>query len=226
MAVIEEGVVGPGTKVVDKPSYLSLLVDDLRRGIITENPIVRLVLGVCPTLAVTTSTINGLGMGLATSAVLICSNLIISLIGRIIPAKVRIPCYIVVIAGFVTMVDMTMAAYTPDLHRVLGIFVPLITVNCIILGRAEAFASKNPVPRALADGVGMGLGFTIMLVIVGTIRGLLGTGAIGDMQLLHPDIPPLLLFVLPPGAFLVLGYLIGLTNHISASVEARRARPQ
>jgi Na+-translocating ferredoxin:NAD+ oxidoreductase subunit E len=226
VAVVEKELPGASAGTAGRAPISVQMIGDIKRGIIDENPALRLVLGMCPALAVTTSFINGLGLGLATMAVLICSNIVISLIGPYIPSKVRIPSYIVIIASFVTVVDMMMAAYTPDLHRVLGIFVPLITVNCIILGRAEAFASKNSVLRALADGVGMGLGFTFVMATMGIIRGLLGMGMLIDWQLLPDSIPPLLFFILPPGAFLVLGYLIGLANHISASAGARRGRPQ
>ena len=226
MAVLERDLPGAGAGAVKGPSMAAQMLGDIKRGIIDENPTLRLVLGMCPTLAVTTSFINGLGMGVATFAVLICSNVLISMIGRYIPSRVRIPSYIVVIAAFVTVVDMIMAAYTPDLHRVLGIFVPLITVNCIILGRAEAFAGKMPVLRSLADGIGMGLGFVLMMALIGTIRGLLGTGLLFTLPVIPDEIPPFVMFILPPGAFLVLGYLIGLANHISAGIEARRGRPQ
>jgi Na+-translocating ferredoxin:NAD+ oxidoreductase subunit E len=226
VAVAEKGLPGVGAGRSGGSPAIAEMIGDIRRGIVSENPALRLVLGMCPALAVTTSFINGLGLGLATMAVLIASNVVISLAGPYIPSKVRIPSYIVIIASFVTLIDMTMAAYTPDLHRVLGIFVPLITVNCIILGRAEAFASKNKVRRALADGIGMGIGFTLVMATMGIIRGMLGMGMLIDWQVLPDNIPPLLIFILPPGAFLVLGYLIGLANHISASVEARRGRPQ
>lgn len=225
MAVLERDLPAAGAGETKGPSLGAQMLGDIKRGIIDENPTLRLVLGMCPTMAVTTSFVNGLGLGVATMAVLICSNVLISLVGPYIPSKIRIPSYIVIIAAFVTVVDMIMAAYTPDLHRVLGIFVPLITVNCIILGRAEAFAGKMPVLRSLADGIGMGLGFVIMMSLIGTIRGLLGTGLLFTVPVIPDEIPPFVMFILPPGAFLVLGYLIGLANHVSASIEARRGRP-
>lgn len=185
----------------------------LTNGIFRENPIFVLLLGMCPTLGVTTSAINGMGMGLATAFVLIMSNLVISLITNIIPDKIRIPSFIVVIAAFVTVVDMSMAAYLPDLHASLGLFIPLIVVNCIVLGRAEAFASKNKVVPSILDGLGMGLGFTLSLTILGGIREFLGSGAIFNTSI-YPDKFGMLIFVLAPGAFIALGYLIAVVNKI------------
>ncbi|HCX65554.1 MAG TPA: electron transport complex subunit RsxE [Eubacteriaceae bacterium] len=190
---------------------------NLFRGIVPENPIFRLMLGLCPTLAVTTSAFNGLGMGLATTAVLIGSNVVIALLKNQIPDKIRIPSYIVVIASFVTMVGMLLQAYLPDLNRSLGIFIPLIVVNCIILARAESFASKNGVVNSLADGIGMGLGFTISLVILGAIRELFGVGSVFGFTILGGAFEPALLMILPPGAFLTLGLLLGLINKVSES---------
>jgi electron transport complex protein RnfE len=182
----------------------------LTKGIIKENPTFVLLLGMCPTLATTTSALNGMGMGAATLAVLILSNLAISLIAKFIPAKVRIPSYIVVIAAFVTMVDLLMQAYTPDLHGTLGIFIPLIVVNCIVLGRAEAFASKNGALASAIDGLSIGLGFTLSLTVLGAVRELLGSGMIFGQTVI--DTEGILIFVLAPGAFLVLGYLLVLFN--------------
>ena len=180
-------------------------------GIIKNNPTFVLVLGMCPTLGTTTSAINGMGMGVATMAVLIMSNLVISLIKNLIPDKVRIPAFIVVIASFVTIIQMLMQAYVPSLYASLGVFIPLIVVNCIILGRAEAFASKNGALDSILDGIGIGLGFTLSLTVIGAVREVLGSGAIFGYQLGISDYMPLV-FVLAPGAFLVLGYLMVLFN--------------
>ncbi|MFO7370593.1 MAG: electron transport complex subunit E [Bacteroidales bacterium] len=186
----------------------------LTNGLIRENPAFVLALGACPALAVTTSGINGLGMGAATTFVLLSSNTIISLLKNLIPDKVRIAAFIVVIATFVTIVDLVMKAYTPDLYKALGIFIPLIVVNCIILGRAEAFAQKNSVWPALLDGLGMGLGFTLALTIMGSIREILGNGSIFNIRLLSESASTILLFVLPPGAFITYGLLIATMNKI------------
>lgn len=188
-------------------------IANLTRGILKENPTFVLLLGMCPTLATTTSALNGLGMGAATLFVLALSNVAISLIAGVIPAKVRIPAYIVVIATFVTMVDLLMQAYVPALYSTLGIFIPLIVVNCIVLGRAEAFASKNGVLDSMFDGIGMGLGFTLSLTILGAVRELLGSWSIFGHKLIQVD--GMLVFVLAPGAFLVLGYLMVLFNRIN-----------
>ena len=192
------------------------LIKIIKNGIVDENPTFRLVLGMCPTLAVTTAAINGIGMGLATAFVLIASNLVISLIKNYIPSQVRIPAFIVVAATFVTMTGMLMEAYFPDLFESLGIFIPLIVVNCIILGRAEAFASKNSPAAALADGVGMGIGFTLALTLLGIIRELLGAGTIFGMQIMSQGYDPAVIMILPPGAFLTLGLLLGLFNKLTA----------
>ena len=181
------------------------------RGFIKENPILVLLLGCCPTLATTTSAINGMSMGLATTFVLIMSNLVISLLKGFIPDKVRIPCFIVVIASFVTIVQHVMQAYVPDIYETLGLFIPLIVVNCIVLGRAEAFASKNTVFPSILDGAGMGLGFTFALTILGCIRELLGSGSMFGLRIL-PETANMLLFILPPGAFICLGFLIAIVN--------------
>ena len=183
------------------------------KGLIKENPILVLLLGCCPTLATTTSAINGMSMGLATTFVLIMSNLVISLLKNFIPDKVRIPCFIVVIASFVTVVQLAMQAYVPDIYDTLGLFIPLIVVNCIVLGRAEAFASKNPVLPSILDGAGMGLGFTFALTVLGSIREILGSGSIFDQQLL-PESLNIIIFVLAPGAFIALGYLIAIVNRL------------
>ncbi len=187
------------------------------KGIIKENPVFVILLGLCPVLGVTTSAMNGLGMGLATSFVLVMSNLVISLIKNFIPDKVRIPCFIVVIASFVTIVQMVMQAYLPELYKQLGIFIPLIVVNCIILGRAEAFASKNNVISSIIDGFGMGLGFTLAVTVLGIIREILGSGSIFDIVFVGENAKTILLFVMPPGAFIVLGYLIALVNKFEKS---------
>ena len=183
-------------------------------GIVKNNPTFVLVLGMCPTLGTTTSAENGMGMGLATMAVLIMSNLVISLVKNIIPDKVRIPAFIVIIASFVTIIEMLMKAYVPALYASLGVFIPLIVVNCIILGRAEAFASKNSAFDSVLDGVGIGLGFTASLTVIGAVREVLGSGAIFGLPLGIADYAPLV-FVLAPGAFLVLGYLMVLFNKLA-----------
>ena len=185
----------------------------LTNGILRENPTFALVLGMCPTLATTTSAINGMSMGLATTAVLICSNIVISLLKNLIPDKVRIPAFIVVIASFVTMVQLLVQAYLPAVYDALGLFIPLIVVNCIVLGRAEAFAAKNNVGLSALDGIGMGLGFTLALPILGTIRELLGTGKIFDFAV-FPDSYGMLVFVLAPGAFIALAYVMALVNKL------------
>lgn len=185
------------------------------KGLIKENPALRLVLGTCPTLAVTTAAFNGLGMGAAATFVLVCSNVVISLLRRLIPDKVRLPAYIVVIAAFTTIVQMLVRAFLPAVDEALGIFLPLIVVNCIILGRAEAFASKNPVGLAALDGLGMGFGFTGALVLMGAIRELLGTGSLFGW----PEaglFPPITIFILPAGGFFVFGVLIWLTNKLAS----------
>ena len=186
-------------------------------GIIKNNPVFVLMLGMCPTLGTTTSAINGLGMGTATMFVLIMSNMIISLIKNFIPGKIRIPAFIVVIASLVTVVQLIMQAYVPDLYNSLGVFIPLIVVNCIILGRAEAFASKNGILSSMMDGAGIGLGFTMSLTITGTVRELLGSYSIFGMKLAETD--GILIFVLAPGAFLVLGYLMIIFNKLTAKLR-------
>lgn len=182
-------------------------------GLIKENPTFVLLLGMCPTLATTTSAINGLSMGLATMFVLICSNVAISLIKNLTPDMVRIPVFVVVIASFVTVLQMCLAAYLPAVNASLGLYIPLIVVNCVILGRAEAFACKHGAFDSMMDGVGMGLGFTVALTMLGMVRELLGAGSVFDIQLL-PETTNMLLFILPPGAFITLGYLVAIVNRL------------
>ena len=185
----------------------------LLNGIVKENPTFVLLLGMCPTLGTTSSAINGASMGLATTFVLVCSNIVISLIKNLIPDQVRIPAFVVVIASFVTALEMCMQAFVPEIYASLGLFIPLIVVNCIILGRAEAFACKNGVVPSLFDGVGMGLGFTIALALLGSVREILGTGRIFGVELYTEDYG-MLMFVLAPGAFIALGYLIAIVNKL------------
>ncbi len=184
----------------------------LTRGLLKENPTFVQLLGMCPTLAVTTSVKNGIGMGLSATAVLIASNIVISLLRRFIPNKIRIASYVVVIAGFVSMIEMLLKAYLPSISKSLGLFIPLIVVNCIILARAEAFASKNPVGKSALDGLGMGLGFTLGLTVVSVVRELLGNGTLLGFSIFGESFQPATLLILPPGAFIVLGLLIGLIN--------------
>lgn len=184
--------------------------ENFLKGIVQENPVFVLLLGLCPTLGVTSSALNGLGMGVATVFVLVMSNLVVSLIKNLIPDKVRIPAFIVIIASFVTVVQLLMEAYTPALYDQLGLFIPLIVVNCIVLGRAEAFASRNSVVSSLIDGLGMGVGFTMALTLLGAIRELLGSLSIFGLQLIEGD--GMLVFILAPGAFITLGFLIALMN--------------
>ena len=191
-------------------------------GVITENPTFRLVLGTCPTLAVTTSALKGLGMGAAATFVLVCSNLAISLLRKFIPDKVRIPAFIVIICAFVTMVQLLMQAFVPSLYESLGLFIPLIVVNCIILARAEAFASKNPPLSSVFDGLGMGVGFTLALVLMGSIRELIGNGSVFGFNLLGASYEPMLLIVLASGGFLTFGLLLGVFNLIVKKIEKNR----
>ena len=197
---------------------------EFEKGFWSENPIFRLVLGLCPTLAVTTTAENGIGMGLAATFVLVCSNVVISSIRNFIPKKVRIPAFIITIATFVTIVDLVMNGYFHALHKSLGLFIPLIVVNCIILGRAEAFASKNSVVISVVDGFGMGFGFTVSLVCIGAIREILGNGTIFNVALLGKSYLPLLFMILPPGAFIVLGVLLGLMNQVEIRLAERAGR--
>ncbi len=192
-------------------------LQNFTRGIFRENPVFVMMLGMCPTLGVTTSMANGFGMGLATLFVLALSNMAISLVKNFIPAMVRIPCYIVIIASFVTIINLLMEAYLPSLHAQLGIYIPLIVVNCIILGRAEAFASKNNIVQSLLDGLGMGIGFTIALALLGALREILGSGSILNYNFIGDDGYPILLFIMPPGAFLALAALIMIYNKISGA---------
>jgi electron transport complex protein RnfE len=190
-------------------------IQNFSKGLIKENPILVLVLGTCPTLATTSSSLNGLGMGVATTFVLIGSNVVISLLSNVIPDKVRIPAFVVIIASFVTIVDLLMQAYVPALYEKLGIFIPLIVVNCIVLGRAEAYACKNSVFSSFIDGLGMGLGFTVALGILGAFREIIGSGSIFGYKFIAGD--GVLVFILAPGAFIALGYMIALINRIKKS---------
>ena len=192
-------------------NYIKILLN----GVIKENPTFVLMLGMCPTLATTTSAINGMSMGLATMFVLICSNLVISLIKKLTPDMVRIPVFVVVIASFVTILQMVMQAFVPGIYATLGLFIPLIVVNCIILGRAEAFACKNGPIESIFDGIGIGLGFTIGLTALGVVREILGGGSVFGITLL-PESLNMLLFVLPPGAFITLGFLVAIVNKLRA----------
>ena len=187
--------------------------EQLKSGVILDNPVFMQTIGLCPTLATTTSLQNAIGMGAAATVVLICSNVVISALRKIIPDKIRIPSFIVIIAAFLTVVDMCMAAYLPSLHESLGLFIPLIVVNCIVLGRAEAFASKNKAIPSMLDGLGMGLGFTLSLTLLGTIREILGSGKAFNFPIFNENYG-MLIFVLAPGAFLALGYLIAIVNRI------------
>lgn len=193
------------------------LIQDFSKGIWKENAVFKLLLGLCPVLAVTTSAENGLGMGMATTFVLICSNVVVALLRKLIPSKVRIPAFIIVIATFVTVVQLSMEAWVYGLYQSLGIFIPLIVVNCLILGRAEAFASKNPISRSVFDGIGMGLGFTLALFILGAVREIFGSGAIMGIDLFGAGYQPMLLMILPPGAFIALGLLLAAMNKFEAS---------
>lgn len=184
-------------------------------GLIKENPTLRLALGTCPTLAVTTAAINGIGMGISATIVLVCSNLAISLLRNIIPDKVRIPAFITIIAGFVSVVQMLVKAFLPSIDKALGIYLPLIVVNCIILARAEMFASKNPVLPSVLDGLGMGIGFTAVLTLMGAIRELLGAGTIFSLPVTSEFISPMIIFLLPPGGFFVFGMLVAASNAIA-----------
>ena len=191
------------------------VLSEFTKGFYKQNPVFKQALGLCPVLAVSNSVESALGMGMAATFVLLCSNIIISLIRNIVPAKIRIPIYIVVIATFVTIVDLSMAGFLPALHKTLGIFVPLIVVNCIILGRAEAFASKNKLSDSLIDGIVMGLGFTIALTLLGSIREILGAGSIFGWKFVSEEASTVVLFILPPGAFIALGFLIAVVNMLT-----------
>ena len=191
------------------------LFQEFTKGILVENPVLRLVLGTCPTLAVSTSVESALGMGVAASIVLVCSNIAISALKKVIPQKVRIPAYIVIIASFVTIVQMLVKAFVPQIDAQLGVYLPLIVVNCIILGRAEAFACKNSVAASAVDGLGMGVGFTAALLLMGAVRELLGTGAIAGLQIIPASVSPMLIFILPPGGFFVFGILMACANKLA-----------
>ncbi len=188
-------------------------MQNFTKGFIKENPVFVMLLGLCPALGVTTSAFNGLGMGLATTFVLVMSNLVVSIIKNFIPDKVRIPSFIVIIASFVTIVELVMQGFMPALFDQLGLFIPLIVVNCLVLGRAEAFASKKSLPMAVVDGLGMGLGFSFALTVLGGVREILGSGAIFDIRLMQDDF--MLVFILAPGAFIGLGYLVALSRKVN-----------
>lgn len=199
----------------------SIILDKIKKSLINENPVFRLLLGLCPTLAVTTSLENAIGMGVATTFVLVCSNVLVSVLRNIVPKKIRIPVFIIIIASFVTIVSLVLEAFIPLLYKALGLFIPLIVVNCIILGRAEGFSSKHPVFISFIDGIAMGLGFILALSVLGAIREILGTGQLslkflkwqlGMIDLQAWNYTPMLIMILPPGAFLVLGYVIALMN--------------
>jgi electron transport complex protein RnfE len=196
------------------------LFGELKKGIIAENPLFVQVLGTCPSLAVTTSVENALGMGVAFSAVLICSNFCISLIRKYVPGDIRIPVYIVVIASFVTIVEMVMSAFSPALYSALGIFIPLIVVNCVLLGRAEAFAGKNKPLPSVMDGIGMGIGYSLAILLISTIREILGSGSFMGVSLFGANFQPILVMILPPGAFITMGFLFA----GAAFLKNRKAR--
>lgn len=194
-------------------------------GLVKENPTFVLMLGMCPTLAVTTSAINGVGMGLSTTVVLVLSNMLISMLRKIIPDSVRMPAFIVIVASFVTIVQFLLQGFVPSLYDSLGIYIPLIVVNCIILGRAESYASKNPVVPSIFDGIGMGLGFTVGLACIGIVRELIGSGKIFGVQIMPGSYEPVTIFILAPGAFLVLAGLVALQNKIKAKAEKNDKKP-
>ena len=206
----------------NKPTMRGIFMN----GLLNENPTFRLVLGTCPTLAVTTSAINGIGMGLAATFVLVCSNVVVSLVRKLIPDKARIPSFIVIIATFVTIVQMMMQAFLPSLYEALGIFIPLIVVNCIILARAEAFASKNGPLHSAVDGLGMGLGFTCAITLIGIVRELIGNGSVFGINILGASYEPMLLFVLAPGGFITYGLLLGIINALTARHAAKKGGNQ
>ncbi len=198
------------------------LFKEFSKGIVIENPVLRLVLGTCPTLATTTSVQSAVGMGLAAGIVLVCSNIVISALRKVIPSKVRIPAYIVVIASFVTVVQMLVKAFTPELDEQLGVYLPLIVVNCIILGRAEAFAGKNPVLASAVDGLGMGVGFTAALFLMSSVREILGAGSFYGISIPFLADNPMLIFILPPGGFFVFGILMAVVNRLAE----KRGKPR
>ena len=196
---------------------MSGYVQEFTKGIWKDNPVFKMVLGLCPLLAVTSTAINGIAMGLASTFVLVCSNTVVSSLRSIIPSKVRIPAFIIVIASFVTIVDLSMNAWAHQLHKTLGLFIPLIVVNCLILGRSEAFASRNPVLRSLVDGIGMGIGFTLALFLLGTVREVLGSGTFFGYPILGSGYNDILVMILPPGAFLAMGIMLGAFNSLERS---------
>jgi len=195
---------------------MSGYVQEFTKGLWKENPVFKMVLGLCPLLAVTNTAINGIAMGVASTFVLVCSNTVVASLRSIIPDKVRIPSFIIVIASFVTIVDLSMNAWAHQLHKTLGLFIPLIVVNCLILGRSEAFASRNPVLRSLVDGIGMGVGFTFALFLLGAVREVLGSGKLFGYEVLGGAYNDVLVMILPPGAFLATGVLLGLFNYIES----------
>ena len=197
-------------------------VERLYNGVVKENPTLILMLGMCPTLAVSTRALNGIGMGLSTMAVLILSNLVISLLRKVIPDEVRLPAYIVIVASLVTVTELLIEAYLPSLYEALGIYIPLIVVNCIILGRAEAYANKNTPMLSVMDGIGMGIGFTLALTVAGLIREMLGNGTAFGAQILPSGIDPIGIFVQPPGAFLVIAFIIAVMNAIGIKTRQRK----
>lgn len=199
------------------------LMKIFKEGFWKNNAIFKQVLGMCPTLAVTTSAINGIAMGLASTAVLICSNFVVSLVKNIIPSKVRIPAYIVIIASFVTVVDLFMGAYAHDIHKVLGLFIPLIVVNCVILGRAESFASKNSPLKSIFDALGIGLGFTFALLLLGSVREILGNGTIFGSIITGEWFKPAVVMILPPGAFIALGFILFIINYVEDKRKIKNA---
>ena len=199
------------------------LMKIFREGFWKNNAIFKQVLGMCPTLAVTTSAVNGVAMGLASTAVLICSNFVVSLVKNIIPSKVRIPAYIVIIASFVTVIDLFMNAYVHDIHKVLGLFIPLIVVNCVILGRAESFASKNPPLKSIFDALGIGLGFTFALLLLGSVREILGNGTIFGSIITGEWFKPAVVMILPPGAFIALGFILFAINYLEDKRKIKNA---
>ncbi len=214
------------TNTCPKKGGAGTVVSALKNGLLTENPVFRLVLGTCPTLAVSTSASNAIGMGVAATAVLICSNAVISLLRKVIPDKVRIPAYITIIAGFVTIVQMIVKAFAPDLDKSLGVFLPLIVVNCIILGRAEMYANKNTVALSILDGLSMGIGFTAALLLMSIVREFLGAGALFGHEFTFITessvIAPMIIFILPPGGFFVFGVLIALVNKLTGKKPAKQ----
>lgn len=206
-------------KTSQKTSSKTNILKIFLNGLIHENPTFVLMLGMCPTLAVTTGVVNGIGMGLSTTVVLICSNMVISMLRKFIPKKIRIASYIVIVAGFVTVVEMLLKAYLPSLSQSLGIYIPLIVVNCIILGRAEAFASKNGVAASVIDGLGMGLGFTCALTLIASVREVLGAGTFAGISVFGSGFQPVAIMILPPGAFLTLGILLAVILGVAKKVK-------